>query len=88
MSVQILILEDSDPVSLDDYCRPLYLTRSLSEQVFSTSTYSGKPINNLKWIKVGDIFGVVWNNKTVKEINTESMSYEFIRGNMPKSHLL
>lgn len=84
----VQILEDDDILQPTDYCRPLILT-TLSPQsdVYSFyNTYSGTPENNTKWIRVDQKFGECWFGKPVKEL-INSHPYEFIRGEIPKSHL-
>ena len=49
------------------------------------NTYSGTPENNAKWIRVDQKFGDFWFGKPVKELVMVN-PYEFIRGEIPKSH--
>ena len=50
--------------------------------------YNGKPENNVKWVKVSEIFGECWNNKTIREIFKDDIMrpYEFVRGDIPTDH--
>lgn len=87
--IQISILEDNDKVLSTDYCRPLQLEHSMDGDVRTKSTYSGSPINNLKWINVDKVFGSCWFNKKVKDILSRSTTpYEFARGSFPTQHIL
>jgi hypothetical protein len=87
----IHILEADDKVRMDDWCRPLSLV-SMSgghgDGYSFRSCYSGSPENNVKWAKVNQIFGKVWNGSPVKEFTFQGISYEFARGDIPVSHQL
>jgi hypothetical protein len=53
------------------------------------SQYSGKPENNLKWVKVHEVFGDMWFGRTVNDINHALLRrYEFVRGSVPVEHIL
>jgi hypothetical protein len=85
--IKIQILEHNDKIQPDDWCRPLDL--DLSHDDFSTkSCYSGKPMNNTKWVKVKHVLGTSWHNKKVSYVNSELGEYEFIRGNVPRMNQL
>ena len=87
--VGILVLEDDDKILDSDYCRPLSISYSLGDNVYTESTYGGTPINNMKWVEVRYVFGKCWYGKTVGQLNKKAITkYEFIRGVIPKSHLL
>jgi hypothetical protein len=86
--VKLELLENNDAVRSDDFCRPLGLSFSESDRVYETSEYSGKPINNLKWVVVREVFGDCWFGKTVAEINGGETKHEFVRGGLPESHCL
>lgn len=81
----VQILEGKDIVQPTDWCRPLDLINIDDEYSF-TSCYSGKPENNTRWIQVQDVFGKMWWNKTVSELDDtvgQYQSYEFVRGDIP-----
>jgi hypothetical protein len=96
----IQMLEESDTILPTDFCRPLALERDnngYGDAVHETSCYSGLPINNLKWLPVHAVLGDCWFGKTVREFNVNGFSknyshhetaMEFVRGNIPTSHLL
>jgi hypothetical protein len=50
--------------------------------------YSGKPENNVKWVRAGEIFGECWMHKPLSEIEplTKYTPHEFIRGEVPLKH--
>jgi hypothetical protein len=94
--IQIFLLEERDIINPNDWCRPLNLcTISLQGDSYSfESTYTGRPVNNLKWVKVKDAIGSCWFGKTIGEFNNPPMSiqqpqyYEFMRGSFPLNHVL
>lgn len=85
--LNIQLLEEDDVFLSTDWCRPMVLMpdSSQSDNYSFTSCYGGSPINNLKWIKVGDI--IRWSG-TVREYNERCFSYpyEFVRGDIPTAH--
>lgn len=86
---QIFVLEVDDVVEKTDWCRPLELTSmsgGLGDGYSFKSCYSGTPQNNVKWVRVKDQFGSIWFGKTVLEFTKMGLLYEFIRGDIPKSH--
>jgi hypothetical protein len=85
----VKLLELDDCVKPTDWCRPLSLqTMSGYSDYYSfESAYSGLPENNVKWIRVEDIFGPCWFNKPAKELQTHQ-KYEFVRGDIPIAHRL
>lgn len=87
---EVTLLDPSDTIEGDDWCRPLSLfTESPQGDYYAfTSCYSGKPQNNLKWVRVKDVFGSCWIGKTVAELNTALIRYELLRGNIPKENQL
>lgn len=87
----INILEENDTIDPEDWCRPLILismSGGLSDSYAFTNCYSGLPENNVKWVKVRKVFGECWFGKKVKEVLENLPLYEFVRGDIPKSHLL
>ncbi len=89
--IAVQILEPHDFVYEDDWCRPLSLctmSGGHSDDYSFKSMYSGTPENNVEWVRVGAVLGEGWIGCTVKEINKRMMRYEFIRGDIPKSHCL
>ena len=89
--INIQLLEEFDKLSPDDWCRPLCLITMNNGQSDSMSflgSYSGTPINNVKWARASAIFGSCWFGKTIKEINKCSIKHEFVRGEIPEKHKL
>ena len=86
------ILEDNDTIRDNDWCRPLSLctmSGGMSDSMSFRSCYSGSPENNVKWTRVSNVLGDGWIGCTVKAI-TKALDtrYEFLRGDIPKSHIL
>lgn len=89
----VYMLENNDIIEKDDWCRPI----DACGEVNSTNCYSGRPINNTRWVKVQDIFGDWVIGMTVSEyMNRRSKNtglkinpdrYEFVRGILPKKHI-
>jgi len=89
--IQIQLLEEDDIINPTDFCRPLSLQYSeFSNSIFTKATYSGSPINNMKWCRVQFILGKCWHGKKIKEYNSKDSirKLEFVRGQIPDSHLL
>lgn len=95
--ISVSILEDIDVIQSTDYVRQLSLTfEGQSDYLATTATYGGGAINRLGWIPA-KYFCPFWVGKTVKEFrsrmeatgrhSSEVCDYEFIRGDIPKSHL-
>jgi hypothetical protein len=85
-TVQILELDDC--VKPNDWCRPLRLesmSGGLSDSYSFKSMYTGKPENNVKWLRVKEIFGPCWFGKQSKEL-MKYLPYEFVRGEPPTAH--
>jgi hypothetical protein len=89
------ILEDDDIITGEEWCRPLSLSTMSgghSDSYSFTSMYSGKPENNVKWVKAKYIFGQCWFNKPLfvlrKGVLNEFTNYEFLIGDIPKKHQL
>lgn len=80
----------------DMYCRPLEISYDgQSDTVLTSSTYSGTPINFMKWAPIVDILGEYWIGKTIDEYESGiqkmhhyHVPYEWCRGNIPPSHIL
>ena len=92
--ISVQILEDNDTIQATDWCRPLNLitmSGGHSDYYSFSNTYTGRPENNVKWVRVGDLFDA-WIGKTVKEYSKISVKtgiwYEFVRGEVPISHQL
>lgn len=82
----IQMLEPEDKPLTSDWCRPLVV---IGEPAGATiNTFSGRPINNLKWVYFGLAFGKYWDGVTVGELNKRVGPHEFIRGEIPLSHKL
>ena len=88
----VQILEPDDTVDPEDWCRPLVLismSGGHSDGYSFKNAYSGTPENNVKWVKVKDQFGPIWFGKMTRVINYEiGMRYEFVRGDLPSTHIL
>lgn len=87
----VLILEDDDKVFDSDWCRPLALVSmsgGASDSYSFYSQYTGQPENNVKWARMSWVFGEYWFGKTVKELNGKFTPYEFMRGDIPESHIV
>ena len=89
--ITIHILEKKDIITKGDWCRPLSI-RSMSgghsDSYSFKSMYSGAPENNVKWCRVERIMPF-WIGGTVKNFRMKidkHLTYEFARGNIPKSH--
>lgn len=85
----IQLLEDTDCVHPNDWCRPLQLVpmSPQSDYYSDRSNYSGTPMNNMKWVQVKHVFGPVWYNKPVQAL-CKLERYEFVRGEIPQEHQL
>ena len=83
----IRILEDHDMVRADDWCRPLYITfDGQTDAIILKSHYCETPVNNLRWIKVREIYGSTYYNQRVCDLNANTSPMEFVRGVIPLSH--
>ena len=88
---QLLMLGEGDAVLPTDWCRPLELQTmggGHSDALSLRNMYSGLPENNVKWVRVRDVFGPAWYHATVSSITKAGLSYEFVRGEIPESHQL
>ena len=87
--ITLQLLEASDRVEPNDWCRPLSLTTmsgGYSDSYSFKSQYSGAPENNVKWVQVKYILGKGWIGKTVEQIDRglgQFVKYEFVRGKLP-----
>lgn len=84
-------LENEDTILPDDWCRPLQLVTmsgGMSDSMSYRSMYSGTPENNVRWVRVRDVFGPRWKDTRVIDVNRELGTYEFVRGNVRPSHQL
>lgn len=92
----IYLLDLNDTFDMEDWCRPLYLTTDFtqSDEIHTTSLYSGSPQNNLKWTKVKNVFGDIWQGRQIGEYFEKHpmcpglITYEFAKGDIPKDHIL
>jgi len=98
----LYLLENDDLIEPTDWCRPLRIVTmggGISDDYSFKSCYSGTPENNIKWVRVCDVFGPVWKGKSIKQLNamyydnpTNRSSaltvYEIVRGDVPKEHQL
>lgn len=97
--ITLHLLEDSDTIHPDDWCRPLAISLSgngYGDTYSESCPYTGTPINNLKWVQAKHVLGSVWWGKTVKEFNGSGYSkhhpvetrMEFVRGDIPRTSQL
>lgn len=89
----VQILESSDIIHENDYMRPLQLQTEnggRSDYMALTNVYSGRPQNNVKWIKVSQYLGQCWWGRTVEDFHGKMYGheYEFLRGDLPHTHVL
>ena len=86
--IKIQLLEDTDTIHPDDWCRPLNLQTMIPQSDYYSfiNTYGGTPEHNLKWIQVKDFLVPCWFGKLYGEFLSKHPPVEFIRGDMPKSH--
>jgi hypothetical protein len=86
------MLEPTDTILPTDWCRPLALVTmsgGQSDYYSFKNTYGGSPENNVEWVRVDAILGKCWFGATVEKFQRKMKSrYEFVRGNIPKSHRL
>ena len=96
--IQIGLLEDQDVIEGFDFMRQLdLLYEGQSDHLPTKSTYGGSPINHMEWLEVHRACPA-WIGMTVGEIRQWSLGmnkqhqrfpdYEFVRGNIPRSHIL
>ena len=99
MAIQLLFLTDEDVIEPNDFTRPIDLIFCGQSDVLSfKNSYSGKPINNTRWLEVKRAGMPHFIGKTVGEFNNWMRSiekphqpttiYEFVRGNIPPENIL
>lgn len=91
--ITVSILEKDDIVLASDWCRPLVLqtmSGGMSDSMSFKSCYSGTPENNVEWVRADCVFGSVWfsGSSTPAKFKACGLRYEFVRGDIPKSHQL
>ena len=90
--ITVQILEETDTIHPDDWCRPLALismSGGHSDSYSFESCYSGAPENNVKWVRVKEILGECWYGKKVESLHKRlQLKYEFCRGDLPKQHTM
>ena len=93
--ISVQLLESSDTIDPDDWCRPLVLitmSGGYSDVMSFSNPYSGSPANNAKWVRAKHVIGKPWMGKTVGQFNRVmgdcGSPYEFVRGDIPRSHRL
>lgn len=84
----VFILDDNDTICESDYYRPTEILYSDLGEIHFTNTYSGRPINHLKWLPVRHNIWNGWYGKTVAEFNSKGIQHEFCRGVLPRKHIL
>ena len=91
------MLEESDTIEATDWVRQLSLTYTgQSDYLETTSIYGGGRINRTGWMTAAEVCPY-WVGRTVGEFNegadfkhrhqSEVSAYEFIRGDIPVSHV-
>jgi hypothetical protein len=90
--IAVQILEDSDLMHPEDWCRPLVLTSmsgGMSDGYSFKSEYTGTPENNAKWVRVKHVIGEGWHGHPIGEF-AKALGYrhEFVRGDVPVKHCL
>jgi hypothetical protein len=93
--IAVGLLEHSDILQHDDWCRPLRIVSrggGYSDGYSFRCAYSGTPENNVKWVRVGAVIGPSWIGRPVGDYVSamEGLggSWEFLRGPVPESHQL
>lgn len=97
--IQVAILEDEDTILGTDFVRQLKLEYvGQSDVLLLENNYSRKPINYLTWLEVSRAGMDYWVGRTVGEFRSGMLAmekqhqpvsdYEFIRGEIPKSHIM
>lgn len=93
--ITVSILEEDDLIDPNDWCRPLAITSMSgghSDHYSFRSEYSGTPCNNAEWARVKAVIGECWFGSPIKKFHQALRNcgprYEFIRGEVPKSHRL
>jgi hypothetical protein len=84
----IYLLQEDDIVVPGLYCRNLYCTQTFDDGWREIPGFS-IPSNSYKWVPVEEMFGPKLYNsgKTVKEIVGDFGPMEFIKGDLPESHI-
>lgn len=92
--IAVEILEASDTLQATDWCRPLALQTmlgGLSESYSFENCYNGSPENNTRWAQASEVFPR-WIGRPLSEMQTMlgkfNRPYEFVRGPVPKNHVL
>ncbi len=90
----LFLLEDDDIIEPTDWIRPITI---IGDSINGFSTYSGRPMNNVRWVQFQDIFGKVHFGKTVRQLKematqyvhapNRSETFEIMRGEMPAAHV-
>ena len=87
--ITVQLLESTDEISREDWCRPLYLSTVGYGDEYSFRSMCGTPENNVKWVKVKHVLSDIWFGKTVAEARAKGgLQYEFLRGDLPRAHAL
>jgi hypothetical protein len=73
--IQVSFLESADTIEPTDWCR----------LISGPEPYDGY-CHDTKWQQVKYVLGKTWYGKTVSEIIRSSLNYEFVRGEVPRSH--
>lgn len=94
MAIMLQLLTEEDRLQPDDWVRPLEAAPDSlggEARINSFSTYGGSPLNHLKWVRAGDVFGERWLGLTLKELDEQherfgGFTYEVVRGDLPAAH--
>ena len=92
--IQVNILEQADIIKETDFVRQLVISENEDGVVEHNSMYSGLPTNRSRWLTanvvcpafIGKTVGVF--NEVMARFYRLEVSHEFIRGNIPESHVV
>ena len=90
--ITVQILEDTDTIRMDDWCRPLDFVSmggGISDHYSFESCYTGAPENNVQWVRVREVIGECWDQKPLGSLNRRLQTkFEVVRGDLPPSHTM
>lgn len=92
--IQVNILEQADIIKETDFVRQLVIFENEDGVVERNSLYTGLPMNRSRWL-TANVVCPAFIGKTVEDFNEamvrfyqSKISHEFIRGNIPESHVV
>lgn len=78
--ISFQLLESNDIIDKNDWVRRLYIP-------INDGWGPENPVDKaIGWLQAKYVFGACWSGCTVGEIAERLRPYEFVRGDMPKSH--